>query len=863
MRAFPWQFPFVALLHISLPLSVSALQTGATPQDLVLADFSGDGRTDLAVVHVFDDTLAVLHQEEGGNFVLAQVLTTGLLHASPVNAPRKVEAIDIDFDGRPDLVVLCSGNFLFGHPPSLQVFLNHGDGTFSAMDALALASSPPLEDLFPVHFVVGDFGGPVGRDLAVAMHRGAAVRILHGDGAGGYGPAGDLPLEIASEGPEFLLVVDLPGEPAPSLLAVAGGGVALLRQSAPGTFTPAEAIPLPVPAAARALAWSDFDGSGAGDLAIADENGRVILLYDFSPLPPYYSGDALLEDGSLSGPIDLAVAGSLGGVLPALAVANLSSASVTILEPEGPAQVHPVGQQPRRLATGDITGNGALDLATANQGDQGDPANEDVSFVLRGGGGGSDVPVTGGDQVPLGLALGPRLANARAISSPQPARVWVLDAGGRALREVNPNPDLNADPNARFLQSIELPYEAGGFTFVQANAYWVLERFGGRLHRYTTAQGLQQTVELDLPGDGYGLRGLARMGTNGDFFLADPRAARIHRVSAAGATVVSSDPGIPSHDLAWDSVTERLYAVHPGTSLISVYTGSLSLEDVIPMPPAGGPAFLAETGLRGIAARPNQPGFQLLTRDGLMIRADASWSLDNAVSIAPATGTLAVTVDPAGGHVYLLGADLHVARAAMDGLIDGVLYSLWPAVESDPAFLPAGMAWDASAGELLVSDRHRPVLARLDGSGGFLGFRDDTALLGNVALTGAVAIDHSASRLVYRGLFGAHPLPLAGGAKAGGGLVPLPPTGDAAFFGAAAGYLATSGLDRSRIHFTPVVEGEGQRFTISAGAGGGLRAVHVGDDGAVVLFDEGAAEEFQTFQIEFPSETEVGDWVDY
>lgn len=846
-----------------LPSPLFALQTGDTPQGLAAADFNGNGRAGLAVVHAFDDTLVILHQDGEGAFHPAQTLQVGIPHSSPVNAPRHVEAVDFDHDGFPDLLVLSSGNYLFGHPPSLQTFLNRGDGIFAAAEPLPLAGTPPGSDLFPVHFTLGDFGGPVGRDAAVALLRGGAVRILHGNGAGGFEPVEDLPVSIAGGGPEYLLPVWLPGGEAVSILAAAGGGVALLRQDSPGDFVPAGEIPLPETVSSRSLAWADFDGDGHGDLAIADEGGAVLVLHRFSATAPHYTHHSTLGDPSLAAPVDLALVGSAQGFLPSLAVANLHGGSLTVLDPEGPTVSHPAGLQPRRLVAADISGNGFLDVISANQGDQTDPENEDVSFVLRGGAGPGGVPVAGEMVQSLGPALGPRLARARAISSPQPSRVWVLEADGRALQELNPSPAFNANPNARFLQRITLPYEAGGFVFTQSNTYWVLERFGGRLHRYTTAQGFQETVELDLPVGGAGLRGLARIGPSGDFLLADPLASRIHRVTPQGAPVASVTAPFGPHDLAWDAATNRLYASHPGTNRVLAYTGDLLPDEDRHFRPGGGEgAFFGTTGMRGIAARPNQPGFDLLSREGVLFRSGGGSVVPgNALTIAPAVDIRAVAVDAAGGNVYLLGADFHVARATLDGLLDGMLFSLLPILELDPGFHPGGMAWDDAAQELLVADSRRPLVARLDGGGTLLGLLDDSGALGDIALTGAIAVDAAAGGIVYRSPFAAHVVPQPGTGKGMATWHPLPATADHRFFSMAGGYFISEGLDRSHLLFTPAQPEAGERFLAEWPPNGPIRAVHGGDEGTILLFEEGGdGSELQTLQVQFPESSRVVDW---
>ena len=95
----------------------SIVPAGGQTSGIEAADFSGDGRLDLAVALVSTDRVAVLRGQADGSFVAEPGSPYGV-----GDGPRNVTSADFDSDGRPDI---AAGNFAAG---SVTVLLRAGDG---------------------------------------------------------------------------------------------------------------------------------------------------------------------------------------------------------------------------------------------------------------------------------------------------------------------------------------------------------------------------------------------------------------------------------------------------------------------------------------------------------------------------------------------------------------------------------------------------------------------------------------------------------------------------------------------------------------------------------------------------------------
>src|SRR5947209_4767782 len=295
------------------------------PSGIVVSDFNGDGKPDLAVVNFGDWTAWVLLGNGDGTFQPAK----NIYFASGGGFPWYIAEGDFNGDGKPDLVITNYGD------NSVSVLLGNGDGTFQAARTFPVGIHPGL-------VAVGDFNGDRKPDLVVSNVDSSTVSVLLGNGDGTFLPALNFP---AGPNPWYFAVGDfnLDGKLD---LAVADYGcsldcsvspsnsVSLLLGNGDGTFQPASQ--LTVGNGPAGVAVGDFNGDGKPDLAVANVNANAISVLPGNAgtgVPPILSGLSLnpssVTGGSPStGTVTLSGPAPSGGAVVSLSSSNTGVASV-------------------------------------------------------------------------------------------------------------------------------------------------------------------------------------------------------------------------------------------------------------------------------------------------------------------------------------------------------------------------------------------------------------------------------------------------------------------------------------------------------------------------------------------------------
>ncbi len=355
--------------------------------DLVIGDWNGDGRNDLALTQNFGSSQQVLlvFMNEGHETFRALPaakldLSIGLLTAG-----------DFNEDGKMDLVFAT--NYVSGTRGGVEILTGNGNGTFTPGARYALADSRYAQDLFPAR--TADLNRDGHLDLVVLSDSNSGVLLGKGDGTFRTAPnvgtslygntppppvGGDLGALIRPGGIE---IRDFNKDGIPDIAVVnaampADGSyvdnsvVAVFPGKGDGTFRD----PRVYVAGAGGLSFAAADLSGDGDLDFVVGNqpaGNGGVYPAFSLL----KGD---RRDNFAGPVmtlsfnpsSLVVADLNGDHISDLAVVNPSQCAgcpgtLSVFLGTGKGYYGPVSKSPiamkyGNVAAGDVNGDGKIDL---------------------------------------------------------------------------------------------------------------------------------------------------------------------------------------------------------------------------------------------------------------------------------------------------------------------------------------------------------------------------------------------------------------------------------------------------------------------------------------------------------------------
>jgi hypothetical protein len=334
-------------------------------------DFNGDGKLDLVTANSGGSTVSVLLGNGDGTFLAAVNYSVGGSYASSVTSG------DFNGDGKRDLAVAWAN--VSGPLSGVSVLLGNGDGTFQA----AVSYSVGPFGYFAVSVTTGDFNGDGKLDLVTA-NRGGDVSVLLGNGDGTFQAAVHYP---AGSGPGSVTSGDFNGDGRLDLAVAnqSSNNVSVLLGNGDGTFLPA--VSYSVGTSPSSVTSGDFNGDGKPDLVVANLYSHTVSVllgngdgtfqaaasYGVGPNPSSVTSGDLNGDGKL----DLATVNADNNSVSVLLGNGDGTFKTAVSYVTGSSSSPPAGRS--AVTSGDINGDGKLDLVTANSRDG------NVSILLNAG----------------------------------------------------------------------------------------------------------------------------------------------------------------------------------------------------------------------------------------------------------------------------------------------------------------------------------------------------------------------------------------------------------------------------------------------------------------------------------------------
>jgi hypothetical protein len=347
---------------LSYFLSATIPSGGTHPEGVVVADFNGDGKPDLAVSNIDTNTVAVFLNDGTGNFV-SPILTT--VHID--NGLGSLSVGDFNEDGKADLVVATISGDQFA-----IVLLGNGDGTFVQQD--------PIPNSFGFfHARVADLNGDGHQDLLFGENGNLSVSLGKGDGT--------FSAAVALQGAPFpgsflgVVVDDFNGDGKLDIVGLdpafsaTFGKLNFFSGNGDGTFADGTYVNLFATAPAS-LANGDFNGDGKQDLLIGFPNAVIIILgngdgtFDQTNLQFVYSMDPNVSNSGVTVfAKQLSKENKIDAVTSDYQVGNLQitlNSAIGQLPPYDGIFSFNLAPGISEIAAGDFNGDGIQDIAVIN-----------------------------------------------------------------------------------------------------------------------------------------------------------------------------------------------------------------------------------------------------------------------------------------------------------------------------------------------------------------------------------------------------------------------------------------------------------------------------------------------------------------
>ena len=353
--------------------------TGASPFQVISVDIDGDGKLDLITSNNGGGDASVLRNLGSGPGININSFDLPVNFPAGIG-PAGIAAGDIDGDGKKDLVI---ANF---NVSTIAILKNTSvSGTINSSSfapAVEYASAPGC-----AYVILVDIDGDGKLDVVTANQPGQSLSVFRNQRTVGVIDGNTLAARVdipVTGGPLGVAAGDLDGDGRPELVCgdFPGGAISVIRNvSSPGSLAFEPRVDLSGTGTPLHFIIADLDSDGKRDIITANQGGANVSVFKNTT-----SGVGSFTGASFAARVDFGVGVNPRGLAvvdldadgkPDIATSDYGSGTVSILNnitPTGsissssfaPVVQFFVGFSPYVIGSGDLDGDGDIDLFTPN-----------------------------------------------------------------------------------------------------------------------------------------------------------------------------------------------------------------------------------------------------------------------------------------------------------------------------------------------------------------------------------------------------------------------------------------------------------------------------------------------------------------
>ncbi len=246
--------------------AATTYNVGSLPTGVAIGDVNGDGIPDLAVANYGSNDVSILIGNGSGGFTPGPTPTL-----AGQTGPYNVVIADFNGDGKRDVA------FTNNLSASMEVYLGNGDGSFQSPGIYSIPNAPPSSGgapagtvAYPAGIVVGDFNRDGKLDIATGNTTSNNIGMFLGNGNGTF----NVSLVPTLNFPVSLAVGDMNGDGIPDIVNVDPNYnvVTVLLGKGDGTFAPRGPLQFPTNTYTNNSKTTENPGQQPWGVALADFN---------------------------------------------------------------------------------------------------------------------------------------------------------------------------------------------------------------------------------------------------------------------------------------------------------------------------------------------------------------------------------------------------------------------------------------------------------------------------------------------------------------------------------------------------------------------------------------------------------------